>query len=88
MVEAEVGRVMMLEQTAIHCDVIQRRLSNWAFQGLIRRVMLKMMRRESLLLLHFERIDLLKRGLLHMLRHMCLEVLEGSGLMASMQGTL
>jgi len=48
--------------------------------------MCEVVRGKSLLLVHVERIDVLERWLLEVLRYVCLVVLEGSGLLSRRQG--
>ena len=90
-VEHQVGRVMLLLlvllEMDVHAQIVNRRLADSTVHAVERRLVREMMRWEGLLLLlHVERVDVLERRLLHLLRDVGVEAMEGSGLLASMQG--
>ena len=71
----------------IHAQVFDRRFANGSVQVLERWLMGELMRRKTCWVMHVERVDVLERLRMGVLREMIVETVKGGRLMSGMQGT-
>ena len=78
----------MMVHAHVHSKIVDRRFTNGPLHRIERVLVRELMRWEALrLVMHLERVDVLERLRLKVLRELSLEAIELRGLLSSMQGT-